>query len=148
MKKKYQNVLIALLPVCILLASTCKEGNLEGIKKIGLNSPFGIPVNEKAIISESGLLLEVSEINDSRCPINVECIWAGNSTVKLNVTSTGIEKTDFTFCIGQCENRLQEADTVLLQHQNQSYSFILKEVQPYPGQGSNKKTAIFLVKKN
>lgn len=147
--KRFPNILAALFLLCTLLSSTCKEDkDLTGSKKADFNTPIKLAVSEKAIISQSGLLLELTEINDSRCPVNVNCIWAGNAKVKLSVSGTGMEKTDLDFCLGQCDNRFQEADTVIFQQNNQSYSLILNKVEPYPGTADHKKTAILILKKN
>lgn len=35
----------------------------------------------------------VSVIEDSRCPIGVNCVWAGNAKIKITVTSAQGEKT-------------------------------------------------------
>ena len=35
----------------------------------------------------------ISVIEDSRCPIGVNCVWAGNAKIKITVTSAQGEKT-------------------------------------------------------
>ena len=144
--RKYQTG--ALLTVCMLLASTCKEANLEGIKKTEFNSPVTLYLSEKAINRESGVMLELTEITDSRCPVNVNCIWAGNAKVKLSVSGTGMEKADLDLCLGQCDTRFQEADTVLFQQNNHTYTLILNKVEPFPGTSNKKKSVIIILKKN
>jgi hypothetical protein len=44
----------------------------------------------KAVIADESLTVELTEINDSRCPANVACIWAGHATVTLQVSKPGL----------------------------------------------------------
>lgn len=148
MIKQYSKILAALLPVCILFASTCKETDVEGSIKAELNKPITLAVAEKAVFSTDSLLLEMNGINDSRCPANVQCVWAGNATVKLVVMGTGTEETGLDLCLGQCDNRFKQTDTVSFKQGNKSYSLILTKVNPYPGTDEVKKTAVLLLKKN
>lgn len=144
MIKGYSKILAALLPVCMLLASTCKESNLEGSIKAELNKPVALAMAEKAVFSKDSLLLEVSGINDSRCPANVTCITAGNAKVTIAVSGAHTGKTEVSLCIG-CDNRNQETDHAVFQNGKLSYSVILKSVDPYPGKGQQPKKALMIV---
>ena len=146
--KPYYRTLAILLPVCLLLASTCKKEDSAGFTNIQLNTPFEIAINEKAIIQGSNTVMEITEITDSRCPAYVQCFSAGDAKLKLNITGPETNHTVLSFCIGQCENRYRNADTLAIQYQNQAYSIILSEVNPYPGTGREKKTAVFTIKKD
>ena len=117
------------------------------MNNVQLNTAFEIGTNEKAVIKGSPLLVEVTGISDSRCPADVQCVWAGNAKVDLKVS--GLESGDkvLSFCIGQCENRYREADTVFIQQQREQYLMILSQVKPYPGTGSQKKTVVFTLQK-
>ena len=121
---------------------------MDGVKRAELSKPVALSVNEKAVISDNGLMLELSAINDSRCPVTANCIWAGNAVVKLSISGTGLEKTNLDFCLGQCDQRFQESDTVLFEQNSQHYSLILNKVDSYPGTADVTKTAIFIIKKN
>lgn len=136
-----------MLLVLTLLASTCKDEEMAGIK-VDLNSPFGIGINKKASLRESNIAMEIIAITDNRCPVDVQCFSAGDAKVKVNMSGIEPGITELNFCIGQCGNRYQKADTVSLQHQNQAYQLILTEVNPYPGTGNKKKTAVFSIKKS
>ncbi|HUH33630.1 MAG TPA: hypothetical protein VLZ28_06725 [Daejeonella sp.] len=132
----------------MLVASTCKKEDAPGLKSVQLDNPFEISVSEQAIIHGSNTVMEITDISDSRCPADVQCFWAGNTKVKLNVSGLGVNDILLNFCIGQCDNRYRKADTLAMQYQNQSYSIILSEVKPYPGTGSEKKTAVFIIRKD
>lgn len=141
----YTKFLAALMPVCILLASTCKETGVEGSIKAELNKPVALSLTEKAIFSSDSLLVEVSEINDSRCPANVTCITAGSAKVRIAVSGAGSEKNVFSLCIGHCDNRNQETDQAVFQNGKLSYSVTLKGVEPYPGTSDKIKKAVIIV---
>ena len=50
-----------------------------------------------------GTILSIKEINDSRCPANVNCIWAGNVVVSLNLTKGSNTNQDFSLTFGPGE---------------------------------------------
>ena len=43
----------------------------------------------KSVIADESLTVELVEINDSRCPAEVTCIWAGHAAVTLQVSKPG-----------------------------------------------------------
>lgn len=45
---------------------------------------------QEAVIADESLTVELVEINDSRCPAKVACIWAGHATVTLQVGKPGL----------------------------------------------------------
>ena len=80
-------------------------------------------------------------VQDSRCPINANCVWQGVAVVR------------FTLLLNGQEHQLELAtnnelpgtrtDTTI-----QSYTFLLRNVQPYPGSaGGEKPNAEVEVKK-
>jgi len=55
------------------------------IKEFSLDQPFTLFVRQKAQVAELQLqFLGVSQ--DSRCPVDVECVWAGNAKITLKVS--------------------------------------------------------------
>ncbi len=55
------------------------------IKEFLLDEPFTLFVRQKAQVAELQLqFLGVSQ--DSRCPVDVECVWAGNAKIALKVS--------------------------------------------------------------
>ena len=45
---------------------------------------------QQTVIADESLTIELTEINDSRCPAKVTCIWAGHATVTLQVSKPGL----------------------------------------------------------
>ncbi|MEO6104398.1 MAG: hypothetical protein ABIP44_12300 [Pseudoxanthomonas sp.] len=44
---------------------------------------------QKTVIADELLTVELTEIDDSRCPAKVTCVWAGHATVTLKVGKPG-----------------------------------------------------------
>lgn len=54
----------------------------------------------KPVVFADGLTVELKEINDSRCPPKVQCIWAGELTVNLAAHGGDIGDRIETFTLG------------------------------------------------
>jgi len=60
-------------------------------KKVGLHVPFELKINQSAVVSANGSSINVKFIQlveESRCPPNVECIWAGRVAIKLKINNS------------------------------------------------------------
>jgi hypothetical protein len=54
------------------------------------DADFTIPVRGSVRIEETPLTIRFDSVTeDSRCPTDVQCVWAGNATVRLTVLSSG-----------------------------------------------------------
>ena len=49
-------------------------------------------LHPKAELPAAGLAFELRNIVDSRCPVNVQCVWAGDAAVYFTVRSLRFEK--------------------------------------------------------
>ncbi len=78
-------------------------------KNVKLNREFALAAKEKAAIKTDKLTIEfVSVLEDSRCPVGVDCVWAGNAKVQIKISkgkaaaqifelNTGLEPKIITF---------------------------------------------------
>lgn len=60
------------------------------------NAPPGITVlkpGQSAQIDDSTTLHYVRLVSDSRCPVNAQCVWAGEVTIELTLESAQDKKT-------------------------------------------------------
>jgi hypothetical protein len=101
----------------IFLFFSCNKDEVE------TDSPFefekSFKINGEYQSDEHQLKFKLIEINDSRCAIDVVCVWEGMVSVKINVEKpvTGtIELNSYNNPIDTLAN----------------YSFELLDVQPYP----------------
>jgi hypothetical protein len=51
---------------------------------------FGLPLGKVATVSANGARITFNRVtDDSRCPIDVVCIWAGDAKIELTVAPNG-----------------------------------------------------------
>ena len=135
-----------LISAPLLMGSTCQKDELASPKNIRLNSPFEIPLDGEVLIDSGSIQFNMKAVSDSRCPVDVQCFWAGNAKVSLTI-SEGTGEEELSFCIGQCDTRFQKADTLQIRYKDKPYQLILTDVKPYPGKGDGKKSAVFILQK-
>lgn len=81
----------------------------------------------------SDIVVRVDSIQDSRCPHNADCIWAGQAKVKLLLTKSS-DSASVRLSLGAepgSTNKRPDSTTVSLK--NETFKVILREVNPYPG---------------
>lgn len=94
---------------------------------------------QETVALPKGGTLTFAEVEDSRCPENVQCVWAGNATVDLQLRSgeANQEAQSVKMCLGDCsqlypKSGFREADTVQVSVQGTPHTLILTQVNPYP----------------
>lgn len=76
--------LLLFLPLCLILLLSCEEKeSVSPDKEVLINTSFSLRPPQQA--QANGLRLTVLQVADSRCPVDVQCIWEGEVTVKLRV---------------------------------------------------------------
>ncbi|WP_373515313.1 hypothetical protein [Persicitalea sp.] len=91
------------------------------------------------VLNLTGGSLTFADIEDSRCPEDVQCIRAGEAIVTLQTRGapTVNESQIVKMCLGDCiglypKGRFREADTANISLDGTKYRLILTEVNPYP----------------
>jgi hypothetical protein len=109
------------LIVITLAGLGCKEaGSIEA----GLNKEFSLSVGQQATITGEDLALKFKDVlEDSRCPKDVECFWAGRASCEVELTLAG-SSYDMTLT----ESGLTD---VYSREKNQGYEFAY-HLTPYP----------------
>ena len=93
------------------------------IVDVPLAQPFELKIGEQVAIAGEGLDIGFAEIlNDSRCPRDVQCVWAGSATVSVWVEKKPGARKTLTL-------RVPNADEPATYGR---YSVSLKDVKPYP----------------
>ncbi|MBF8299413.1 MAG: exported protein of unknown function, partial [Dehalococcoidia bacterium] len=63
--------------------------------------PFDITVGQSVAVVGTTLRINLTEVeNDSRCPVDVTCVRAGDATVKLSVVGAGPQTVPVVLVIG------------------------------------------------
>lgn len=142
--KTTKNILLGVVAMLTLLVF------FQACDKIAHTDFEGTHVLEKNMAKQvvaggKQVWMEVKEITDSRCPINVECVWAGIATAKISFDD--LPENTVELCLGACDvvskPRIQEItiNSVI-------YTVELKDVTPYPGdKQEDKKATIVITKK-
>ena len=93
-----RKLIIATLIVAAGCTTPAQPGTSGGVipsEQVPLNRQFDLKSGQEAHIQGTPLsvrFLNVSE--DSRCPSDVVCVWAGNAVVRLAITSTQASSID------------------------------------------------------
>jgi len=99
----------------LLIFTSCNKD--EQVKSLVLEDKFQI--DQSFVATDNSLKFTITEINDSRCPSDVVCIWQGEAVVKIAVQSPFSD----TLELSTFHN---PSDTL------GSYIFQILEVTPYP----------------
>jgi hypothetical protein len=77
---------LAIFPLLfVLMATTVLAGPATDVKQVALNQEFELKVGER--VSVEGLKINFEMVTeDSRCPVDVTCVWAGNAKVLLKLS--------------------------------------------------------------
>ncbi len=94
---------------------------IVGALSVAEAKPITVGLNKEKQVAGSKLRVRFVEmVEDSRCPADVECVWAGNAKIRLQVKQSG------------------RTETITLETMNSSavvidgYSFKLTELTPVP----------------
>jgi hypothetical protein len=91
---------------------------------ITLNSPFKLKYGQKRSLPNSELNFKISKVNDSRCPLEMQCVQQGNAAVTLTLyrNEKRIDRVNLS----------GDSDVPLIKDRQYAYYFQLLELQPYP----------------
>ncbi|RDC66412.1 hypothetical protein [Adhaeribacter pallidiroseus] len=135
--------------LALLLFTRCAEeelpaagqGNLSRDVDIALNETVALSEASESRSSENKVRVHLAEINDSRCPMNVNCIRYGSAVAQLWLEQDQEKSPTVALVIGEAlpndprKLRNRTADTTLVTVANTRYQVILKNVTPYPCAG-------------
>lgn len=58
----------------------------EPVKEVSLDEEFTIKIGQQVEVKDASLRITLISVQeDSRCPVDVECVWAGNAKLNLEV---------------------------------------------------------------
>jgi hypothetical protein len=140
--------LLAATLVLLLSLLACSKDSMNGTGEAYFDIPFELRIGRTVIFTKDSKELTISMISviDSRCPINANCITAGNATVKLRLSNNSGSEVFTELCLGQCETL--GSDTKQITLSNINYSITMKKVEPYPKiNDSREKKVLFSVSK-
>jgi hypothetical protein len=73
--------------ISLLLLSFMWQGQTtEPMKEVSLDEEFTIKIGQQVEVKEANLKITLTSVQeDSRCPVDVDCVWAGNAKLNLEV---------------------------------------------------------------
>ncbi|MGC4234333.1 MAG: hypothetical protein QM594_15245 [Niabella sp.] len=114
--------------IVLLVAVSCSQKAISVGEETGKN--LVAKVNEKVTVGN--IVVTLKEIRESRCPINANCIRAGEAVAVLNVVVNDKSERNIQLCTGTDCNALGLSETYLLFAENQKCLFKLDSITPYP----------------
>lgn len=106
---------------------------------IGLNETLAFMEKGETRPKAAALEVQVKAIQDSRCPVNANCIWPGNATVRFRLSGSSSVLDSTLCCCGSCQTpgsqTGQLSDSASFVLDGNTYILVLKDVTPHPVQG-------------
>jgi len=112
-----------LVPLALFFLCTAVMGVVTGPEETEDQVQLKLKIGEEQRLKNEGLRIRfVSVVEDSRCPKNVNCVWAGNGKVLLNIADR------------RKKSRSVELNTNLEPRAvtSSGYEIKLLELDPYP----------------
>ena len=124
------------------LLAACKTATVPAPPALGSIQPFELVKQKATTVPANGgsVSLTLTEVQDSRCPSGMQCIWAGYAAVAVQVTdATGSPQTArITLLNNYLPTYARDSVSIVLNQK--TYWLRLLEVSPYPGTGSGQPT--------
>jgi hypothetical protein len=135
--------LAGLLIVGAVFFSACNSSETTPTDRVALS------LHQSARVG-ADVTVRADSIQDSRCPKDVTCIWAGQANVKL-LLSKDSDSTTVRLALGpdMKEGYSKRLDSTNVSLSNTTYKVILREVNPFPtsSNADQPRTAIVQVTK-
>lgn len=97
---KYRHYLFSLLLTVALVA--CRSAGAPASHVASLDQDFQLAPRERAVFAQQKLTVEfLRVIEDSRCPIDVTCVWAGEVKVLLSTRIDAAEAVQHEIKAGE-----------------------------------------------
>ena len=143
--KTTKNILLGFVAILTLLMF------FQACDKISYTEFEGTHVLEKnmakQVVAEGKQIwMEIKEIEDSRCPVNANCVWAGVATTKISFDD--IPENTIELCLGACDV-VNKPKTREVKIKDIIYIVELKDLSPYPkfGEKPSESRATIIINK-
>ena len=118
-----RDILLSSIIVSAALAASISMPEVHASGEAVIGQPFNLGVNQTASIEPEGIgVTFVSVTEDSRCPSDVECIWAGRVSIAVEISSSS-DDSHLELTLGGGQSSAKTFG---------NYSIMLVNVQPYP----------------
>ena len=83
-----KNFIFSFIAVAFLLVA-CKKDDATSTQNVQLNEAFSLKVNQSAQLEDGMKITFLQITEDSRCPTNANCFWAGRVIAEFRVEKGG-----------------------------------------------------------
>lgn len=136
------NIKLLICAPLLLLMSNCKTQTSKPETSVVTNNTITIGLEKQVKIPNSKVSLQFKEVTeDSRCPVDVTCVWEGIATVNIEGIS-GTQKTNF-----QVGTRDFLPKNVSKSFSFSGYRFTLMDLKPYRGGKEESESVTFKYEK-
>lgn len=109
-------LLSTLLPLSLAACASGTAGEAGSAASVADAKPFTLGPGESAVLADASRLRYVRLVNDSRCPPDVQCVWAGDAIVAFQWTPANGAAQEFELHTGlEPRSRAIGARTLTLQ---------------------------------
>ncbi|HVF40501.1 MAG TPA: hypothetical protein VM939_11435 [Gemmatimonadaceae bacterium] len=86
---------LAIATACATPSQPGSGGDVVPSVNAQLGTQFDLSAGQAARISGTPITIHFRRVaEDSRCPVDVQCVWAGNGKAEVTLTATGFAKSD------------------------------------------------------
>jgi FKBP-type peptidyl-prolyl cis-trans isomerase 2 len=123
-------IIIQIVVAIVLMIGCKKEDSAIPVSSATLKNRFEVKPNESVQIKDGSgvILVKLVQVNDSRCPVNANCIRAGEAKVKLDVNVNGVANNGLELCLA-CDATMNIPTNKTI---GSKYKITLVEVSPFP----------------
>lgn len=108
---------IIIFIITLFVLVSCEK--LKDVGRLNIGQEINFKIGETIYSSNNSMSLKVIEVNDSRCPSDVTCVWEGEAKVKFNFENNN--SNEFIL-----STLFPKSDTI------DNYIIRLIDVTPYP----------------
>lgn len=126
------------LLLCLLLAACGGGGDADapraqptqaGDQTAGAAYTLTLRAGQPTELPAEALTLKLGTVEDSRCPAQVQCVWAGEARVSVNVAQAGQAAADLALVIGASQDPKASPKGTY-----RGYTITLQALEPTPQQ--------------
>ena len=112
---------------CMTPSQPMPAGGVSPTIQVQTDRQFDLMAYQEAVVEGTSLRIRFNTVsNESRCPSDVQCVWAGNAIVSLTLTSSGSQSGSATLNTALDPKFADYA----------GYRITLVGLKPYPKSGS------------
>jgi hypothetical protein len=123
---KTSGILKLALVLFLFVFAGCEKNSVE--QELLMGSETSFEANHIYLSNDGQYKLVITEISDSRCPMDANCVWSGEIVIKGEWTADGLKSTFEVHSILSEQNK-----------QPEGYKIQIINAKPYPEVGVERK---------